>query len=406
MRILLIHQNFPGQFRQLGTYLTTQKSVQVLGVGVETNVKAKAQIPGLKVLTYANRPTDPNCKTHHYLRDFERAVRRGQDVARLCIRLRQKGFVPDLVVAHPSWGESLFIKDVFPAARLVNYFEYFFQARGGDVGFDPEFPPTEDGMLRLRIRNSVNLQAMASCDLGISPTQWQRSRYPAHMGPPIEVIHEGFNIAQYAPRPDARFTLPDGRVLTRANKVLTFVSRNLEPYRGFHTVMRAMPRLLALDPDLQVVMVGKSGVSYGSLPKGPHKSWREKMLAEVPLTDPRRVHFMGHLPYDAFLDLLQISTVHLYLTYPFVLSWSLLEALASGCAVLASDTAPVTEFIRHEDNGLLFPFFDQDALVAGVQRTLKEDMRAMRQRAAAGVAATLDFKEHILPRLQKLLGLP
>lgn len=406
MRILLIHQNFPGQFRQLGTYLTTRRDVQVLGVGVTENVRAKAQIPGLQVATYAQRPPVRDSKTHHYLRDYEMAIRRGQDVARLLMGLRQRGFVPDLVVAHPAWGESLFVKDVFPDARLVNYFEYFYNASGGDVRFDPEFPATDDDVLRLRIKNSVNLQALASCDLGISPTQWQRSRYPAHMGPPIEVIHEGFDINLYAQRPEATFALPDGRFLTREHKVLTFVSRNLEPYRGFHTVMRALPRLLALDPALQVVMVGGDGVSYGSAPKGAHKTWRETLLAEVPLTDPARVHFVGQLPYAGFLNLLQVSTAHLYLTYPFVLSWSLLEALASGCAVLASDTEPVREFIRHEDNGLLFPFFDQDALVAGVQRLLTEDTRAMRQRAAHGVAGSLDFRAHILPRLRQVLQLP
>lgn len=406
MRILLIHQNFPGQFKQLGTYLTTRRDVQVLGLGVTDNVRAKTQIPGLQVVTYAQRPPVPDSKTHHYLREYETAVRRGQDVARLCMGLRQKGFVPDLVVAHPAWGESLFVKDVFPDARLVNYFEYFYQARGGDVGFDPEFPTTDDDLLRLRIKNSVNLQALASCDLGISPTQWQRSRYPQRSGTPIEVIHEGFDMGMYARREDAAFVLPDGRRLTRDQKVLTFVARQLEPYRGFHTFMRALPRILALDPALRIVVVGGDKVSYGAMPKPPFKSWREVMQAEVPLTDPARVHFVGSQPYAAFLDLLQVSSVHLYLTYPFVLSWSLLEALASGCAVLGSDTAPVAEFIRHEDNGLLFPFFDQDAMVDGVHRLLTEDTQPMRQRAAQGVANTLDFRQHILPRLQQVLGLP
>lgn len=407
MRILLIHQNFPGQFKLLGAALAARADCEVVALGAASQIRGRAFAPRLKVLGYAERTPAPEDgrHTHHYLRDHERALRRGQDVARALFGLKRQGFTPDVVLAHPGWGESLFVKDVFPGARLVNLFEFFYAGEGADAGFDPEFPIGDDDRLRLRIKNNTQLQALAFCDQGVSPTQWQRSRYPARFHGLIEVLHEGLDLRQLQPDPQARFALPGGRVLTRDDRVLTYVARNLEPYRGFHVFMRALPELLAREPALQVVIAGATGVSYGGPPPKPHATHLDWLLAETGRPDPARVHFTGPLPYGEYVKLLQVSSVHCYLTYPFVLSWSMLEAMACGCAVLGSATAPVQEFIEDGVNGRLFDFFDRGALLENISRLLREDTRALRERARHSVAGRIDFHRHVLPRALQLLGL-
>ncbi|MDZ5457140.1 glycosyltransferase family 4 protein [Azohydromonas lata] len=407
MRLLFIHQNFPGQFKLLSAALAARGDCEVVALGSAERVRGRTYARGVKVLGYPDRAPGPEDgrHTHHYLREHERAVRRGQDVARALLELHRKGFTPDVVVAHPGWGESLFVKDVFPRARLINLFEFFYAGNGADVGFDAEFPVNEDDRLRLRIKNNTQLQALAYCDQGLSPTQWQRSRFPERFHPLIEVLHEGLDLTHLRPNPDARFTLPNGRVLSRGDRVLTYVARNLEPYRGFHVFMRALPQLLAREPDLQVVVAGATGVSYGSAPPKPHATHLDWLVAEGGRPDPERVHFTGPLPYGEYVKLLQVSSVHCYLTYPFVLSWSMLEAMACGCAVLGSATPPVQEFIEDGVNGRLLDFFDQAALRDGVSRLLREDTRALRERARATVAERIDFHRHVLPRALQLLGL-
>jgi glycosyltransferase involved in cell wall biosynthesis len=236
-----------------------------------------------------------------------------------------------------------------------------YRGEGADVGFDPEYPATLDDRLRVRIKNSVQLHALNDMDAGVSPTQWQRSRYPETQQRRIEVIHEGFDLDVLSPRPDAAFRLPDGRVLTRRDRVLSYVSRNLEPYRGFHVFMRALPELLERCPALQVVIVGGDEVSYGVRPSAPYATYREQLLGEMGhRLPPGRVSFVGKIPYADYVSLMQISSLHVYFSYPFVLSWSLLEAMACGAPVLASDTPPVREVIRHQETGLLAGFYDLD----------------------------------------------
>lgn len=356
MRILFIHQNFPGQFKLLAAHLAQQPGFEVVGLGDSANLNQRPNAFNHPVLGYAARPRK-KLQGHHYLASFETAIRRGQDVLRACQQIRAKGFVPDLIIGHPAWGELLFIKDVFPEARLIAYFEFFYQAVGADVGFDPEFPSKADDRYKLRIRNSTQLHALAECDAGISPTQWQRSTYSVREQARIRVIHEGIDLETACPDPAATFRLADGRLLTRTDKVITFVSRQLEPYRGFHVFMRALPELQRRLPDAQFVIVGGDGVSYGASPQAPYTSYREQLLAEVGgLIDNKRTHFVGRLPYADYLRLLQTSRLHIYLTYPFVLSWSMLEAMACGAPVLGSATPPVQEVIRDGENGFLFDF--------------------------------------------------
>ncbi|WP_417548635.1 glycosyltransferase family 4 protein [Marinobacter segnicrescens] len=363
MNILFIHQNFPGQFRHIAAHLARQPDVNVCAIGRE-------HAPGLAgIRLYRYRPHRPASKeTHPYARTFEEGVLHGQQVLRLLLDIKAKGYRPDVIVAHPGWGETLYAKQAFPDSKLIHFCEYYYRTDGADAGFDPEFPLTLNGAASIHSRNALHLLNLENCDAAITPTHWQHSLHPAAYHDKIKVIHEGIDTANLGPDPDAVLRLPNGQQLKAGDPVVTYVARNLEPYRGFHSFMRALPKILKEHPTCQVVVVGGDDVSYGSKPKDA-PNWRTKLLRENPV-DLSRVHFLGKVPYGTYKKVLQISAVHLYLTYPFVLSWSLLEAMASGCLIVASDTAPVREVIRDEENGVLVDFFNKDEIVGRVLRVL------------------------------------
>ncbi len=375
MKSLFVHQNCPGQFRHLAPALAGDGH-EVVFIGQ----KNKPTPPGVKRLEYEpHRKVTP--KIHPYLAGTEAAVLNGQAVARLGFSLKAKGFQPDVMIGNPGWGETLFLKDVWPDVPLISLCEFYYNGRGSDVGFDPEFSTGPDALLRSRARSAQHLLAIEAADLAYSPTTWQRAQFPLAYRDRIRVIHDGIDVDAIRPDPRAQFSLPNGTVLGTADEVLTYVSRNLEPYRGFHSLMRALPGILEQRPKAQVVIVGGDEVSYGGRPKDA-TSWREKMLAEVgPLPD--RVHFTGRIPYQDYLTLLQVSSVHLYLTYPFVLSWSMLEAMAAGAFVIGSKTPPVEEVIEDGRNGWLVDFFDTTAMVKRVAEALawSNDMQVLRAEA-------------------------
>ena len=407
MRILFVHQNLPAQFRHLLDTLSGRTDVQVVGIREDKSYPAHGFPERFSLIQYP-RPQGPGKETHHYLKGFEGQVRRGQSIARACIDLRRKGFIPDWIIAHPGWGEALFLKDVFPDAHLVGFLEYYYRARGGDVGFDPEFPAQLDDLFRLRIKNTHLLHDLAASDEALAPTAWQAAQAPDIFRSKIRVMHDGIRTDLVRPNPSAVFDLPDGRRLTRQDKVLTYVARNLEPYRGFHIFMRALPEILAADKTVRVVIVGGDEVSYGAQVKPPHRSYREKMLAEVgDRLDLSRVHFVGKLPYQHYLSLLQVSSLHVYLTYPFVLSWSLLEAMAAGCQILASATPPVAEVISDGETGFLVDFFDHRALAERAVTLLGADgSPSVRQAAREYVVNRYDYQGVIRGRWLTWLGLP
>ena len=322
MRILFAHQNFPGQYAHLLRHYSSDPANEIVFLTRHAN----ARFPGIKKIVY-ELSREARDQTHHYVRSIERAVLHGQAVARVALRLRKEGFVPDVMIGHNAWGETLYLRDVFPEAPLLSYFEFYYRSAGADIGFDPEFAETQDSRLRVRTLNAVNLMGLEAADAGQTATQWQHSTYPERYRDMISVAHEGIDTARIKPDRDAELLLPGGRTLTRADEVVTYAARNLEPYRGFHTVMRALPEILRRRPRAQVVLVGGNEVSYGQPPAGGG-SWRQKLEAEVGKElDPARVHFTGRVPYARFLNLLQVSSAHIYLTYPFVLSWSMLEAM-------------------------------------------------------------------------------
>lgn len=400
MNILFIHQNFPGQFKFLAPALARQ------GHNVVAMTMQKVNVPewqGVKLLAYgASRGTTPN--VHPWVSDVETKVIRGEACFRAALKLRAQGFSPDIVIAHPGWGESLFIKDVWPQAKLGVYCEFFYHSQGADVGFDPEFQSKEEGdVCRLRLKNLNNLLHFEVADAGISPTHWQASTFPEPFRGKITVAHDGIDTEAVVPNPNVNIVLNESVVLTKANEVVTFVNRNLEPYRGYHIFMRALPEILARRPNARVLIVGSDSVSYGAKPEGD-LTWKEIFAREarsrIGDADWSRVHFLGKVPYQYFIPLLQLSTVHVYLTYPFLLSWSLLEAMSAGCAIVASDTQPVREAIRQDETGKLVNFFDPAGLAHTVCNLL--DDPAARQRlganARAFAMANYDLKTVCLPK--------
>jgi glycosyltransferase involved in cell wall biosynthesis len=381
MNVLFIHQNFPGQFIHLAAALAQEKKNKVAALTIYRQVAPA----GVHVRPYTMlRAAAP--ETHPMLRDQEAKILRAEACAAAAFQLKREGFVPDVIVAHPGWGEALFIKDVFPQARLVIYCEYYYAAEGQDVGFDPEMPALNfEQRCHLRLKNTTNLLSMELADAAISPTQWQKSTYPAWAQDKITVIHDGIDIARLQHNPTARLQLAandhhPALQFTVGDEVLSYVARNLEAVRGFHVFMRMLPELLRRRPNAHAVIVGGDGVSYGGMASGG-MSWKEFMLKEVGSElDMRRVHFVGKVSYQNYLNLLHISKVHAYWTTPFVLSWSLLEAAMSGLPVVASNTAPVAEFA--ESLGLITPgFFDQAAFADALADQLSNKVTSRKSRA-------------------------
>ena len=387
MRVLFVHQNCPGQFKHLAPTLAAEGH-EVVFIGQKNKPTPK----GVKRLEYEpHRKVTP--KIHPYLVGTEAAVLNGQAVARLCFKLRAEGFTPDVMIGNPGWGETLFLKDVWSSVPLISLSEFYYNGIGSDDGFDLEFDTGPDAVLRARARSAQHLLAIEAADLAYSPTEWQRAQFPKVYHPKIEVIHDGIDTEAIRPAPGAAFNLPNGKELRRQDEVLTYVSRNLEPYRGFHSFMRALPEVLERRPDAQVVIVGGDEVSYGGHPRGGG-TWREALLKETGSL-PERVTFTGRIPYRNYISLLNVSSAHVYLTYPFVLSWSMLEAMACGAFVIGSATPPVEEVIRDGENGWLVDFFDTSALAARIAEGLKRrgEVDAIRAAARATVEARYALRD-------------
>jgi glycosyltransferase involved in cell wall biosynthesis len=410
MNLLFLHPNMPGQYKHLARAFGAEGGHRIFFI---TKHKT-AEIPGVTRITYAvKKPAEPP-KPHRYLNTATAAVLQGQQVWRVCHALKtRENFVPDLVITHPGWGDALFIKDIFPTARVLSFFEFYYRATGADVGF--EEPVTDDDFARVRMKNITNLLSLEQADWGISPTVWQHSLQPRDFQPKISVLHDGIDIAQCMPNAHATFTVQghggdDARkgilspsiTFKPGDEVVTYIARNLEPYRGFHIFMKAAEILLTQRPNLHIVCVGADAVSYGKKAQGA-ANYRELLMKEVSLPMDR-IHFIPHLAYDQLLALFQISAAHLYLTYPFVLSWSMLEAMACGVALVASDTKPVREVVAHGKNGLLADFHSPEDVAAKLTQLLDDPTRnaAMRHAARQTILERFDLQK-ILPLHMQLV---
>lgn len=396
MRILFIHQNFPGQFKYLAPAMAAVHGTEVVAMTMRHDLGTSWQ--GVRLVSYGvSRATAKD--VHPWVGEFETKVIRGEACFWAALTLKQQGFTPDIIVAHPGWGESLFLKDVWPSARLGIYCEFFYHALGLDVGFDPEFPGVDGSTAcRLHIKNTNNIMHLNIADAGLSPTKFQADTFPIFFRDRITVMHDGIDTSMLRPNADIAVVLQNQLRLTRANKVITFVNRNLEPYRGYHIFMRALPKILRCHPEALVLIVGNAGVGYGAAPSS--STWKDRFFEEVrDDLDLKRVFFLGRLHYEHYIGILQLSTVHVYLTYPFVLSWSLLEAMSIGCTVVGSDTSPVREVISHNRHGILVDFFDIDALSGTVSQLLDDPVKCQQlgQEAREQMIAHYDLHSICLP---------
>ncbi len=395
MKVLFVHQNFPGQYIHLARQLACDPGNQV----VFLTQRRDAALPGVRNVVYQpHRPVSP--QQHRYLRDTEAGVLNAQAVARAALALKRGGFVPDVMLGHNGWGEIWYLKDVFPQTPLIGYFEFFYRALGSDADFDPAVPHMLDDTPRLRTKNTGNLLGLDAADFGQCPTQWQRSTYPALHRPRLRVIHEGIDTQAVTADEAARLRLPDvDHEFAAGDEIVTYVARNLEPYRGFPSFMRSLPKILSSRPSARILVVGGDEVSYGKrLSDGA--TYRQQILTELgDSLDLSRVHFLGRVPYATYLRVLQVSRVHVYLTYPFVLSWSMLEAMAAECLVVGSRTPPVEEVISDGENGILVEFFDHDAIAQRVIDALadRDAFSSLRENARRTIIDRFDLRSNCLP---------
>lgn len=375
MKILFVHQNCPGQFKHLAVHMAALPGNEVVFI----TRPGKPELPNVRKLEYtpARKPAP---STHRYLRLAEEGILNAQAVANVAVAARKTGFRPDVIVAHVGWGEALYLKQVWPNTPVLGYFEWFYRPTGSDADFLK--PLMLDDVCRIQTRNSLHLMNLEMADAGITPTRWQWQQHPEAYRNKITVLHDGIDTDLVKPDPGATGSLKRGLHLKAGDEVITYVARNLEPYRGFPTFMRAAALIQQRHPNAQILVVGGDGVSYGS--KLESGTYREQMLAELgSALDLNRIHFLGKVSYARYLRLLQISAAHLYLSVPFVLSWSMLEAMSAGCLVIGSRTAPVEEVIQHGQNGLLADFFSPEDVADQVDRVLAAPDRMAGLRQAA-----------------------
>jgi glycosyltransferase involved in cell wall biosynthesis len=391
-----VHQNFPGQYRELFQWLVAQGGHEIVFLTQRKDVKPGQ---GARIVQYAphHKPSEDAYAPTKY---WEECCGNGLGAAFAAQKLSAAGFRPDVILGHVGWGELTFLKEVWPDVPIVGFFEYYFLAKGGSVGFDPEFPASEHAPFLMHARNAVNFANIQTVDLGQSPTLFQRDTYPKSFHDSIYVKHDGIRTDRLVPDPAAAVPLNRlGRSVTRGDEIFTYMARNMEPTRGFHKFMRALPHILEARPNARALIIGGNDVSYGKA-SGAKGGYRAEMEREVgDRVDWSRVHFLGKVPYAAYQRIIQVSRCHVYLTVPFVLSWSSMEAMSMGATIVASDTAPVREVMTHGETGLLVDFHDHEALARQVIEVLSApgDFAHLGSAARQHVIDTYDFETKCLP---------
>lgn len=393
--ILFVHNFFPGQFGFLAEALV-QAGDKVVALGGKTS----GELQGVSLIRWHNaRGTTPNI--------WPAAVRAEADLIRATAaleaarKLASQGFVPDVIIGHPGWGETLYLKELWPDARLVLHAEFYYGAPGSELGFDPEFGEATLAERCRAVSKSATLAlAYAQADRLVSPTPFQASRLPECFRSRLAIIHEGVDLRRVRPTSEAAVTIK-AKTFSRSRPVVTFASRVLEPLRGCHTFFRALPRILADVPDVEIVIAGEeTGPGYGLAPP-ENETWKSHFWKEVDgKVDATRIHFVGWLPNETLNALMSISIAHVYLTYPFVLSWSLLEAMACGALVIVSDTPPLHDVIIDGENGILVDFLRPDQLADAIISASRYPDRftGIRSAARETIRKHYDRQEICLPQ--------
>ncbi len=405
MKLLFVHQNMPGQYRELIQWLAAQGGHEIVFL---TQRKNAPDLDGVRNVIY---------KSHHKAADdgyglsktWENAAGNGFGAVMALKQIVADGFIPDIVIGHVGWGEMSFFRQVLPDTPIIGFFEYYYSVHGGPVGFDPENPPTEHSPYLMEGHNVVPLYNIEQVTLGHSPTMWQRNRFPKSFHDKIYVCHDGIRTDKLVPKKKASVTLGRiGRPLTRQDEIVTYMARNLETTRGFHQFMRALPHIQKARPNARILVIGGNDTSYGGKSKHPG-GLRGQMEEEVGhLLDWDRLHFLGQVPYENYQTIIQISSCHIYLTMPFVLSWSLLESMSMGATIVASDVPPVREAVTHGETGMLVDFFDPEAIAAQVVDVLQKprDYAHLGPAAREHVVANYDFLNVCLPEhIRQINGL-
>lgn len=396
MHVLYVHPNFPAQFGHVAARLIREHGWRCTFVS-QTN---PGTVAGIRKIQYrlAGGATE---RTHYFSRTFENSIWHAAGVHEALQPLRTS-VRPDLIVGHSGFGSTLFLPELFPDAPVINHFEYFYHPHNSDMDFRPEWPVAEEDVLRSRARNAMILLDLEYCAAGYSPTRFQHALFPEAYRSKVRVIHDGVDTSFWRRRP------VDGRVIEQLGippetRVVTYVSRGLEAMRGFDIFMQMAKRVYHAYPDVVFLVVGAERVAYGGdLKHVPEKSFKEHVLKQDRY-DLERIRFLGNVKPQVLVHLLSLSDLHVYLTVPFVLSWSVLNAMACGCTVLASDTAPVREVIADGGNGILRDFFDVDGLAAAALEVLKDPdaFRDLGRQAERTIAAGYSL-DAVLPRMLAL----
>ncbi|MEM6372295.1 MAG: glycosyltransferase family 4 protein [Pseudomonadota bacterium] len=396
MKFLFVHQNMPGQYRELVQWLAGQGVHEIVFL---TQRKKAPQFAGVRTVVYQTHHK-PAKDAYGLSKTWETAAGNGFGAVTALRALVADGFTPDIVIGHVGWGEMTFFREVLPDTPMIGFFEYFYSVRGGPVGFDPSEPVSDHAPYIMQGNNVVPHVNIQTVDLAHSPTQWQRDRFPPSFHDKMYVCHDGIRTDKLRPDANASITLGRiGRPLTRKDEVVTYMARNLETTRGFHQFMRALPAIQTARPNARILVIGGNDASYGGKSKHPG-GLRGQMEAEVGhLLDWDRLHFLGQVPYENYQQIIQISTCHIYLTMPFVLSWSLLETMSMQATIVASDVPPVREAMTHAKTGLLVDFFDPEALAAQVVDVLSRpsEFAYLGEAARQHVVETYDFQTVCLP---------
>ena len=396
MNVLFVHQNFPAQFGPFAFRLAATPGWTCTFV----SQKAEGVVRGVRCLKYALAGGATE-KTHYCGRTFENAVWHAHAVHD-CLKTAPD-VKPDLILGHSGFGSTLFLRDLYPGVPVVNLFEYFYRVADSDLDFRPDFPSQPIDRLRARARNAMILLDLDNCDRGYCPTDWQRSRFPAEYQPKLTSVFDGVDTGLWTPTPDAPRRV-GGHDLPADLKIVTYATRGMESMRGFDVFMRAAQQVANRRRDVLFVVVGQDRVCYGGDAKHTGgKTFKEWVLGRGEY-DLSRFLFTGLLPEAELARLFSLTALHVYLTVPFVLSWSVFNALACGAPVLASDTAPVREVIADGVTGLLRPFFDADAFAEAIDRVL-DDPAAVRPLGEAGAKLVRErySLERCLPRFVALL---